>query len=34
MIQKACEISGFKYCGVTKDVELKSVLLLLTSKGC
>ena len=27
MIQKACETSGFRYCGVTKDVELKSVLL-------
>ena len=27
MIQKACETSGFRYCGVRKDVELKSVVL-------
>ena len=27
MIQKACETSNFRYCGVTRDVELKSVVL-------
>ena len=27
MIQKACETSQLRYCGVTKDVEMKSVVL-------
>ena len=27
MIQKACETSQLRYCGVTKDVEMKSVIL-------
>ena len=27
MIQKACETSGIRYCGVTKDVQLKSVIM-------
>ena len=27
MIQKACETSGIRYCGVTKDVQMKGVNL-------
>ena len=27
MIQKACETSEMKYCGVTKDVQMKGVVL-------